>query len=50
MEKFAMKEKPARFCCKDGKLYFSKALERKLFFVLTLAMMLLGLLTKIGLL
>jgi hypothetical protein len=50
MESFVMKKKPASFYYQDGKLYISRAFERKMFFVLTLVMMLLGLFTKISLL
>lgn len=45
-----MKKKPASFYYQDGKLYISQVFERKMFFVLTLVMMLLGLCTKISLL
>jgi hypothetical protein len=34
---------------KNGKLYFSKKTERKVFFVLTLIMLLWGIFTKLGL-
>jgi hypothetical protein len=34
----------------DGKLYFSKASERKFFFVLTVVMLIWGIFSKIGLL
>ncbi|MFH1138119.1 MAG: hypothetical protein V1816_18770 [Pseudomonadota bacterium] len=34
----------------DGKIYFDKKSERNVFFVLTLAMLLWGILTKVGLL
>ena len=34
----------------EGKLYFDKKTERTVFFILTLAMLLWGILTKIGLL
>ena len=34
---------------KDGKTYFSKKTERNFYFVLTLIMMMLGILTKAGL-
>ena len=34
---------------KNGKLYFSKKTERKVFFVLTLIMLLWGVFTKLGL-
>ena len=33
---------------KDGKIYFSKGVERKFYFVLTILMLLLGLLAKAG--
>lgn len=33
----------------DGKIYFSKATERKVFFVLTLLMLVLGIFSKLGL-
>ena len=33
---------------KSGRIYFSAALERKVFFLLTLAMLLYGILSKLG--
>ena len=35
--------------CRRGKIYFSAKLERKIFFILTIVMLLLGLLAKAGL-
>jgi hypothetical protein len=49
MRKLTMKEKKAPVYCRDGKLYITKAFERKLFFGLTVMMMLWGLSIKIGL-
>ncbi|MFO7497161.1 MAG: hypothetical protein R6X05_16165 [Desulfobacterales bacterium] len=41
--------KPARRrMLRDGRIYFSRQTERKLFFILTLIMLLLGLLFQLG--
>ena len=34
---------------KNGKIYFSRAMERKFFFILTVIMLLMGLFAKVGL-
>ena len=55
-EKFIMKKlqhnRPAgasaAIACRNGRIYFSARLERKVFFVLTLAMLAYGLLWKLG--
>ena len=39
---------PKRFQCAAGRIYFSKGLERNLFFILTLGMLVCGLLAKLG--
>ena len=44
-----MKGKKATVYIRDGKLYITKAFERKLFFVLTLMMMIWGVFIKLGL-
>jgi hypothetical protein len=44
-----MQEKKAPVYYRDGKLYITKVFERKLFFVLTLVMMIWGVFIKIGL-
>jgi hypothetical protein len=49
MRKSAMKEKKAPVYYHDGKLYITRGFERKLFFVLTVVMMIWGVFTKIGL-
>lgn len=36
------------FLYKNGKIYFSKKTERKLFFILTLIMLLSGIISKLG--
>ncbi len=41
---------PKKLRIKDGRIYFSRAVERKLFFGLTLVMLLLGILFKLGVL
>lgn len=38
------------FIRRDGRLYFSRRTERKLFFILTLLMLLLGILHRLGVL
>jgi hypothetical protein len=43
------KEKKAPVVYRDGRIYLTREFERKLFFVLTVIMMLWGALTKIGL-
>jgi hypothetical protein len=41
--------KPGRaFIRRDGRIYFSRQTERKLFFILTLIMLVLGLLYRLG--
>ena len=37
-----------RFILKDGKLYFSKEMERKICFFMTMAMLLAGIFVKLG--
>ena len=49
MEASSPKEKKAPVVYRNGRLYFTKEFERKLFFVLTVIMMLWGALAKIGL-
>ncbi len=41
-------EKKSHFIYKDGKLHFSKELERKVFFFMTIIMLLAGLFVKAG--
>lgn len=38
------------FCYKDGRLYFSRQMERRIFFIGTVLMLLWGILEKIGVL
>jgi hypothetical protein len=38
------------FMCRDGRVYFSRRTERKLFFILTLVMLVLGILHRLGVL
>jgi hypothetical protein len=49
MRNSAMKEKTAPVYYRDGKIYITKGFERKLFFVLTVMMMIWGVFAKIGL-
>jgi hypothetical protein len=49
MREFVMKDKKVPVYYRDGKLYINKAFERKLFFGLTLIMMIWGGFIKIGL-
>ena len=39
-----------KWCIGDGRMYFSRAAERKFFFSLTVVMLLLGVLFKLGVL
>ena len=47
---FSKKTKDRHLSFKRGRMHFSKEIERKLFFFLTLAMVMMGLLVKIGIL
>jgi hypothetical protein len=38
-----------RFQYKNGKIFFSREMERKFYFILTILMLLVGLLAKVGL-
>ena len=53
MDVSASQEKNTRsndFCYRDGRLYFTRQVERRLFFGGTVIMLLYGLLVKIGIL
>jgi len=41
------KGRPGRFKCKDGKVYFSKELERRILFFMTMGMLLAGIFVKL---
>ena len=43
-------ESKPKIFVEDGKIYFSKKTERTIFFIMTLAMLIWGILTKVGLL
>jgi hypothetical protein len=43
-------EKKRLFCHEDGKTYFARSTERLIFFVLTLVMILVAVLAKLGVL
>lgn len=45
-----MKKPEKPFCYHEGRLYFSRQLERRVFFFMTVAMLVWGLLEKIGIL
>lgn len=46
----AEKDRPKKLIqYKDGKIYFNREMERKFYFILTILMLLLGLLAKVGL-
>jgi hypothetical protein len=49
MRQSAMKEKKESVYYRDGKIYISRGFERRLFFVLTVMMMIWGVFIKIGL-
>jgi hypothetical protein len=48
--RFFKKTEDKHMSFKKGRMHFSKEIERKLFFFLTLAMVMMGLLVKIGIL
>jgi hypothetical protein len=48
--RFFKKTEDKHLSLKKGRMHFSKEIERKLFFFLTLAMVMMGLLVKIGIL